>query len=229
MHAVPRPINICISGLTAAGKTTHSHLLAGEFGLTYVSASQILLSIAGLSPIQTRDFWLSDEAQKLWTDDMTLKVDKELRRLSRLGQNIVFDSFAMPWRNVGPCLRVFLRSSSHSRTLKAIVSHRGDGKVPLNRYEGALRRKDDALLDSHQRLFGIELDRDVKECELVLDISGEIAAPTFEASRQSIRSVHQCLRSAVAYALTGDPKEREEYCAIKARRSHLFELDGLVP
>ena len=33
--------NVCISGLTAAGKTTHSHLLAGEFGMTYVSGSQI--------------------------------------------------------------------------------------------------------------------------------------------------------------------------------------------
>ncbi|MGA2896392.1 MAG: hypothetical protein ABSE27_02195, partial [Acidobacteriaceae bacterium] len=46
--------NICISGLTAAGKTTHSHLLAGEFGLTYVSGSQIQLNFLGLSPIQSR-------------------------------------------------------------------------------------------------------------------------------------------------------------------------------
>ena len=45
--------NVCISGLTASGKTTHSHLLAGEFGLTYVSGSQIQLNFIGISPIQT--------------------------------------------------------------------------------------------------------------------------------------------------------------------------------
>ena len=51
--------NVCISGLTASGKTTHSHLLSGEFGMTYVSGSQIQLNFLGVSPIQTRDFSIS--------------------------------------------------------------------------------------------------------------------------------------------------------------------------
>ncbi len=41
--------NICISGLTASDKTTHSHLLAGEFGLAYVSGSQIQINFLGVS------------------------------------------------------------------------------------------------------------------------------------------------------------------------------------
>lgn len=48
--------SVCISGLTAAGKTTHSHLLAGEFGLIYVSASQIQLNFLGLSPRDCPEF-----------------------------------------------------------------------------------------------------------------------------------------------------------------------------
>ena len=73
--------NICISGLTASGKTTHAHLLAGEFGLTYVSGSQIQLNFMGVSPIQTKDFWITVEAKKLWDEKQFAQIDSELLRL----------------------------------------------------------------------------------------------------------------------------------------------------
>ena len=66
MRALRYEGNVCISGLTASGKTTHSHLLAGEFGLTYVSGSQIQLNFMGVSPIQKKDFWITPAAKVFW-------------------------------------------------------------------------------------------------------------------------------------------------------------------
>jgi cytidylate kinase len=73
--------NVCISGLTASGKTTHSHLLAGEFGLTYVSGSQIQLNFMGVSPIQSKDFWISERAKSFWNAHEFNRIDTELLRL----------------------------------------------------------------------------------------------------------------------------------------------------
>lgn len=76
--------SICISGLTASGKTTHSHLLAGEFGLTYVSGSQIQLNFMGVSPIQSKDFWITDKAKAFWNEKEFDRIDHEMTRLETL-------------------------------------------------------------------------------------------------------------------------------------------------
>ncbi|MFA4919695.1 MAG: hypothetical protein WC581_10650 [Thermodesulfovibrionales bacterium] len=94
--------NVCISGLTASGKTTHSHLLAGEFGLTYVSGSQIQLNFMGVSPIQTKDFWITPEAKAFWDGDQFNRIDDELLRLESIGKGYVFDTSTMPWRHKHP-------------------------------------------------------------------------------------------------------------------------------
>src|ERR1019366_6019970 len=84
--------SVCISGLTASGKSTHSHLLAGEFGLTYVSGSQIQLNFMGVSPIQTRDFWITTEAKGLWNEIDFMKIDTELLRLETGAEGFIFDT-----------------------------------------------------------------------------------------------------------------------------------------
>lgn len=117
--------NVCISGLTASGKTTHSHLLAGEFGLTYVSGSQIQLNFMGLSPIQSKDFWISDEAKPLWDDKQFQKIDNELLRLETLTAGYIFDTSTMPWRHKEPALCIWLESNINFRKTKSIISHRG--------------------------------------------------------------------------------------------------------
>lgn len=222
------PINVCISGLTAAGKTTHSHLLAGAFGFTYVSASQILLFLAGLNPIQQRDFWLTKRACELWNDEMTIRIDRELRQLSHVGSHYVFDTFAMPWRHDDPCLRIFLHSDLQSRVAKAIVSHRGESTLAPNQCEAVILRKDAAMVESHNRLFGITLDETWAQFDLVLNISSAISEPSFDASQRSIEAVHACLRTAVMYALTGRSKERIAYECTKQKHHHFFIKDRLL-
>src|SRR6184192_3167083 len=100
--------NVCISGLTASGKSTHSHLLAGEFGLTYVSGSQILLNFAGISPIQPKDFWVTPEARRLKAEDGYARIDAELLRIESIGQGYIFDTSTQPWRHKRPALCIWL-------------------------------------------------------------------------------------------------------------------------
>lgn len=42
-------MNVIISGLTAAGKTTHRKILAEKFQLKYVSATETLVKSCGIS------------------------------------------------------------------------------------------------------------------------------------------------------------------------------------
>ncbi len=218
-------INVCISGLTAAGKTTHCHLFAGTFGFTYVSASQILLFLAGLNPIQKRDFWLTENACQLWNDEMTIRIDQELRWLSHNGSHYIFDTFAMPWRHEGPCLRIFLHSDVYSRVNKAIVSHKGESNLSHKQCEKAILRKDTSLLESHERLFCIKLNDTWDQFDLVLDISSAISEDSFEASQRSIKSVHECLHAALMYTLTGNNIDRDIYECTKQKYSHFFIKD----
>lgn len=195
--------NVCISGLTAAGKTTHSHLLAGEFGLTYVSGSQIQLNFLGVSPIQTKDFWITAEAKKLWDGDQFRRIDSELLRIESVFEGCIFDTSTMPWRHRGEALSIWLGSSHESRVMKSVVSHRGRSTVELEEYSARIREKDASTIDLYQELYGIRIGTDLSCFQLILDISDLIQEPTLDASLRSISMAHSVIRPAVAYYLTG--------------------------
>ena len=46
--------NVAFAGLTAAGKTTHSKILAEQLGFKYVSATQTILDIIGMDEVPDR-------------------------------------------------------------------------------------------------------------------------------------------------------------------------------
>ena len=197
--------SVCISGLTASGKSTHSHLLAGEFGLTYVSGSQILLNFAGKSPIQPKDFWVTPEARRLKADDGYLRIDSELLRIESIGEGYIFDSSTHPWRHKRPALCIWLESDLNSRVLKSIVSHRGRGYLRPEEYHEKLAEKDNDTIGLCRRLYGIDIGSDLSPFDLILDIGSLIREPTLDASLESIRIAHALIRPAAAWYLTGRP------------------------
>jgi cytidylate kinase len=196
--------SVCISGLTAAGKTTHSHLLAGEFGLTYVSGSQIQLNFMGVSPIQTKDFWITQEAKAFWDKTQFKRIDAELIRLESIAEGYVFDTSTMPWRHKRPALCIWLESTPQSRVLKSIVSHRGRGRFSRDGYFERILEKDAATISLYKDLYDIDIGADLSCFDLILDISTLIKEPTLEASLKSIAIAHSIIRSAVGSYLTGD-------------------------
>lgn len=212
--------NVCISGLTASGKTTHSHLLAGEFGLTYVSGSQIQLNFMGVSPIQTKDFWITDEAQAFWNADGFSRIDSELLRLENVNAGYVFDTSTMPWRRRRPSLCIWLQSSLDSRVLKSIVSHHGRSQFPLEQYHERIAHKDAATIRLYKELYGIDIGTDLSCFQLILDISSLISEATLPASLRSIAIAHSIIRPAVGAYLTGDEQFRDEFLmAIETHRA----------
>lgn len=203
--------NICISGLTASGKTTHSHLLAGNLGLTYVSGSQIQLNFRGLSPIQTKDFWITDEAKSLWNEHDFRRIDSELLRIEGRTDGAVFDTSTMPWRHRREALCIWLGSDLSSRVNKSIVSHRGRGEYDPEAYDSRIQEKDAATQSLYRTLYGIGIGEDLTPFDLVLDLSHLISGPTFDAAMSSIASAHSIIEAAVSWYLTGRPDFGERY------------------
>lgn len=214
--------NICISGLTASGKTTHCHLLAGEFGLTYVSGSQIQLNFMGVSPIQSKDFWISEEAKELWDEKEFNRIDTELLRLETVTAGYIFDTSTMPWRHREPALCIWLESDLRSRAVKSLVSHRGRGEYPFHEYHERIQDKDRATFELYRDLYGIEVGKNLECFDLILDITSLTTEPTLSASLHSIEETHRIIRPAVGWYLTGLAQFEDEF------REAVRERDSLV-
>lgn len=195
--------NICISGLTASGKTTHAHLLAGEFGLTYVSGSQIQLNFLGVSPIQSKDFWITNDAKALWDADQFRRIDSELLAIERRATGCIFDTSTMPWRHMQPAFCIWLESSLPSRVTKSIVSHRGRNQFEVPEYPAKISEKDAATVGLYRDLYNIQIGTDLSCFDMIIDISDLIHEPTLDSSLSSISVAHKFVRAASAFALTG--------------------------
>lgn len=203
--------NICISGLTASGKTTHAHLLTGEFGLTYVSGSQIQLNFLGVSPIQSKDFWISEEAKALWDEKQFEKIDAELLRLEKNNAGFMFDTSTMPWRHKEPALCIWLESDINSRKIKSLISHRGRNHYPFESYEEKINEKDFATKSLYKNLYNINIGKDLSCFDLIIDISTFIKEPTLNSSLESISKAHKIIRAAAGYYLTQSSEFKAEF------------------
>lgn len=222
------PASVCLSGLTASGKTTHSHLLAGEFGLTYVSGSQIQLNFMGVSPIQSKDFWITDKAKSFWNKNGFEQIDTELLRLEGVAEGYIFDTCTMPWRHKRPALCIWLESSVESRAIKSIVSHRGSQMFSPKEYPERITEKDQSTISLYRQLYDIDIRNDLSVFDLIIDISSLIAEPTLHASLKSIAIAHSIIHPAVGWYLTKDIRFLERFKEVAQQQSHLIVKNTLI-
>jgi cytidylate kinase len=220
--------SVCISGLTASGKTTHAHLLAGELGLTYVSGSQIQLNFMGVSPIQSKDFWITDKAKSFWNKNEFNRIDAELLRLESSADGYIFDTSTMPWRHKRPALCIWLESSLQSRVIKSIVSHRGSQTFSPEDYPQRIAEKDRSTITLYKQLYGIDIGSDLSAFDLILDISSLITEPTLRASLRSIAIAHSIIHPAVGWYLTKDTKFLHKFEEVVQQQSHLIVRNALL-
>jgi cytidylate kinase len=165
----------------------------------------------GVSPIQPRDFWITQEAKEFWDKAQFQRIDAELMRLESVAEGYVFDTSTMPWRHKRRALCIWLESTPHSRVLKSIVSHRGRGRFSLDSYLEMILEKDEATVSLYKELYEIDIGTDLSCFDLVLDISKIIDAPTLEASLKSIAIAHSIIRPAVGWYLTGDKHFQHQF------------------
>lgn len=178
--------NIIISGLTAAGKTTHSLIVADRFELRYVGASMLALEAAGMTPGEVApDFWLTSMGIRI-LHDVGPSIDNRLLAYEEDGISTVFDCFFLPWLHRSPALSIWLESSLESRLLKAEISHGGESRFNGDSLRRALIRKDDDAARMLNSLVQANLYSDRQPFDHILDIGPFITAASIEASRLSI-------------------------------------------
>jgi len=213
MGKFDKPRNILISGLTSAGKTTHAKLLAQEYGLQYISASTIMLKLAGLPTEQPLDFWVTPEGLQLSKSMSWRDIDDECRRIEVSCNDTVFDTWSMPWLSSQKCMGIWLESSMKSRVMKAHVSHKGQSKLNNYEVEENLKAKDDFAREKILENYDIDLFQNRDPFNLIVDISDFITAPTQAASLISIRDAHEIITNAVGWYLYANQSNKNQLSA----------------
>lgn len=196
---------IFISGLTAAGKTTHAQLIASKYELKFVSASSFLLKKVNIdSENIPKNFWVSDAAIQLremrtqnlsvdhWVDQQMMKAAKDL-------ENAVYDTWALPWLTLETGLRIHLTSSIRARWWKAIISHGPTSQMSPEFVLSGIKEKDRSTQRYFQSEYGFDIFKDYSIFDYIVDISIFIKAPTPSASLVSISKSQEIIDGIIQY------------------------------
>ncbi len=181
-------MNVVISGLTAAGKTTHAKLLASSLGFEYVSGTGALARLCGLSITEDPPRWveISEAIARFRTDDIDAVLEQELLRLAREEENQVFDAWALAWTCDVPIARIWIESDLPSRTRKCFVSQGDSPQMNLAECEPHVCDKDDQNRALFRRTLDFDLFADQEVFDVVLDNSDLIPEANASCSKRGI-------------------------------------------
>jgi cytidylate kinase len=200
-------MNVIISGLTAAGKTTHCSLLNRRFNLERIAAADVFARLSGIGfdvDSTSPRFWACEQGEELTrmrkgSRTIDSAVDAELHKLAATSNHVVFDSWALPWTSKKPALRIWIESSLESRLWKAWVSHGKRGASDRRRISDLVSKKDQQARETFLEMHGFDICRDRDVFDLVLDIGSFISEPTVRAAERSIRRADEIIRNFVGW------------------------------
>jgi cytidylate kinase len=197
--------NIAISGLTAAGKTTHAKILAAELGYSYVSATEVMAGMLGIERGEVGPgFWqkYGDVIARVRdTTDLDRELDNRLIAMATSEEQLVIDAWALPWLvQQKACISIWIESDHHSRTLKAAVSDYN--KQELAWYGKFIARKDDDTRKRFLEIYGFDLYGTRENFTLEVNNSTYITRATREESDRGIDAFAPVINSSVMSLLT---------------------------
>jgi cytidylate kinase len=168
-------MNLAISGWTASGKTYQAKRIAEKLGLGYISGSDILVKKAGVNVPQNSYFWIQECAERLnerrkSDQSIDIETDEALLELAGTRENIVFDSWTLPWLYTGEGLyRVYLAANLEARARNAYNS-REEKPFSMDELLERLQKRDEYNARLFQELYGINIP-DYSYFQLIIDNS----------------------------------------------------------
>lgn len=167
-------MKIAVAGLTASGKSYHAKKIAKRFGLGYIGGGDVLLQVAG---VRRKDihFWINENGERLsekrrvaFTVDK--KTDELIQELAKTRENVVFDSWTLPWLYEGSDLfTIYLAVDLEARARIAYGSRR-QKPFTLDEIRTKIEKKDVFSIQLFKKLYGIDIT-DYSFFDLVVDNS----------------------------------------------------------
>lgn len=156
--------------MTASGKSTVAHRIAGKYGLRLFSGGDALRTLAiemGYKPLD-RGWWESEEGLRFLQHrqkdpHFDKKVDEKLLEHAREG-NVVLDSWTMPWLFKGG-YKIWIDASKKIRA-KRLAKRDG---LSLEKAITMLEEKEDATKAIYAKLYGFCLGEDFSPFDLIVD------------------------------------------------------------
>ena len=210
------PVRILVSGLTAAGKSTHCRLLAAHYEVPYISMRSIMATVLreqGLPGAEDEEWSPSvDEARAPRTE-----VDREADR--RMLQRIhhgpgVFDAWALPWLYRKPdAVRVWIAADLPSRMQRCRVSAAARDRSMPDDPAALLRAKDKFSRARFRSLYGFDLQPSPEVFDLIAENSGVLLEQS-EHFSLDIDRFHRELVVAIDTVLEGGTHQRASCSSI---------------
>lgn len=183
-------ITLCVGGLAGSGKSTVARKLAEYYGLQYYSGGDALkiLAIEHGYRVLKRGWWESSEGMRfLKNRSKDLRFDKEVdEKLIELakGENVVLDSWTMPWL-LKNGFKIWLEASVGERARR--IAKR-DG-MSFSESLGALRRKEEQTREIYEKMYGFVLGEDFSPFHFILDTDLLRSNEVFQVVRKVIDHV----------------------------------------
>ena len=161
---------ICISGMTASGKSTVARRVAEKYELQVYSGGDALKALAieaGYKPLN-RGWWESTEGLKFLQQrhsDLSFdkKVDAKLLEYAEQG-NVVLDSWTMPWL-FDSGFNIWIDASKEVR-VKRLAKR---DNLSLTEALKILEKKEETTRQIYKKLYGFSLGEDFSPFDSVLD------------------------------------------------------------
>ncbi len=197
-----------LSGLTAAGKTTHSLHLAHALGYPCLHFTKLLLQELGMPTDDENQLWFQRmrEVEALRGDGKIEEaIDGRIVDAVRESDRLVVDSILGPWLVPDGPMCVWIGSDRLSRAWKCQFSASSVAGVDTPAAAAHIDEKDGLTRARFLASRGVDIYTDRTPFDFVLDNSHLISAPTKEAVRYGIRIFHKVLYACVVSLATDDP------------------------
>lgn len=215
-------VNITVSGLTTARKTTHCNLLAPTLGYSCVSAADVLLDISGMRAPDSRAMWFSGPERVEAVRNagrLDERLDAMLRSMAVERSRTIFDSWAVAWISPEPVVRVWLEADRRSRAWKCYLSQAEPRMLSVEECASHIDQKDSGAQSRFAVQHGFELFRGHSQFDVVLDNSTFIRAPSRDAVDEGIATFRPYFEAAILSALHSDPAPLAELAALNKERA----------